>query len=339
MTDSEYRDALLEIARGKLFADIPEDPVNRADVTKRIFRKYAAFVHPDIRQGNAEAATAFIELQRQKDAALEVFNPFTFKTHKHVYEVNGLKHKGGMAEIYTANVDGKSVILKVPHNSRDNDLMNAEKSALQKVKFYEQLFESFAILDENRKRKNVTAFNDLFSSDGVTLEEIKKEYPHGVDPRIMVFILNRILESLAHSHACGLRHGAVTPNHVLINHRTHCGILLDWSNAGPPGRLISRDKKYAVYFPEEFPNHGFASDIYSAAKCAVMICGGYPCDNTISGGVPVPIRNFLNKALQPKPRMRFPTGLVAYDAFQQIVSNAYGPKKFVPLEIPTKKER
>jgi serine/threonine protein kinase len=336
-TDKIYMDALMRIADGSLFANLPEDAVEREDSAKKIFKRYAAKIHPDIRPGNSEAANAFIELQKQRDAALHKFEPFNLKTKKYVYAVNDLMHKGGMASIYSATVDGKPVILKVPHSSRDNDLMQAETTALKKFKFYEQLFESFYILDEHKKKKSVTAFKDVFGPYGFTLEEIKKEYPYGVDTRVMVFILNRILESLAIIHSEGLRHGAVTPNHVLINHANHNGILLDFTNAGAPGKLISSDKKCAAYFPPEFPAHGFSSDIYSAAKCAVMIVGGNPADNTIPGSLPLQIREFLNQALQPKPRSRFPDGLAAFDALQQAVSRAYGPKKFVPLEMPTRK--
>lgn len=341
---NDYQVALREIAAGKLFSGLPSDSEARKIEAEKIYRHYANLVHPDKRPHDSEAKEAFIELTRLKDIAIAplnrpVFTPFTFKTRKNVYEVTGLKHEGGLARIYEATVGTKPIILKVPRSSRDNDLMAAEVAAIKAVPVALTVFESFAILDEKKKRKSVTAFIDHFKSDGVTVLEIKKAHPGGVDPRIMAFIFNRVLQFLSMLHLQGLRHGAVTPNHILINYRTHGGYLLDLTNAGAPSaKLVSFDKTYADYFPPEFPYHGFSADLYCAAKSMLYLLGGDPERNSIPVCVPQPMCAFLNKCLQPKAYNRFRTALYAHSAFQETLSSTYGAKKFVTLDMPVKQK-
>ena len=252
--EKAYSQALWEIASGAVFSKLPKEPAEREAEIARIYKRYAALIHPDHRPGNTEAHAAFVELGKQKDKALDVsggtsdFKPFELKTRKGVYQVTELKRAGGLAKIYAATLKHVPVILKVPHSFKDNDLMLAEVASYNKVPYISKpaptlpfIIETFFVLDENKQKKAITVFRDYFGSEGVTLSKIREEYPLGVDSRVMAFIFNRVLEWLAHMHKSGLRHGAVTPNHVLINHMTHAGMVLDWTNAGnPASKLISR---------------------------------------------------------------------------------------------------
>ncbi len=79
-----------------------------------------------------------------------------------------------------------------------------------------------------------------------SLSAIEREYPGGVDGKIGVWMLTRLLELLGFVHRAGFVHGAVTPDHVLVHPRDHGATLVGWTLAqahagGPPLLGMPRD--------------------------------------------------------------------------------------------------
>ena len=74
-----------------------------------------------------------------------------------------------------------------------------------------------------------------------TLSAVEREHPAGVDGRIGVWLLTRLLELLGFVHRSGYVHGAVTPDHVLVHPRDHGATLIGWTlaqrHAGAPPLL------------------------------------------------------------------------------------------------------
>ncbi len=68
-----------------------------------------------------------------------------------------------------------------------------------------------------------------------TLSAVEREHPQGVDGRIGVWMLTRLLELLGFVHRSGYVHGAVTPDHVLIHPRDHGATLIGWTLAQTHG--------------------------------------------------------------------------------------------------------
>ena len=66
-----------------------------------------------------------------------------------------------------------------------------------------------------------------------TLVDVRRAYPNGVAGRTVVWMWRRVLDLLTWVHACGLAHGSVLPEHVLIHPRDHGAILVGWSHAAP----------------------------------------------------------------------------------------------------------
>ncbi len=297
----------------------------------------------------------------------ESAKPVVFKTAKNQYTILERVYSGGTAGLFHAVVTDKKgvstpALLKVPHSAQDNDLMEREAKAygLFKAKLKEistddegkkiarlfglrapHLIESLCLTEGGSKvKKTVNAFlvEPKFQSGWYTLEDIRTAFPSGVDPRIAVFIINRILESLTFAHAAGVLHRAVTPNHVLIHAESHMGQLVDWTASRAMNlsdKIPYMDKKYADFFAPEIAIDGAvrSSDIYMAAMCGVHILGG-DLKSGLPTTVPESIRVFLNKCLQPRPARRPHSAETAYQEFRKVAEGLYGPRKFIEFTMP-----
>jgi hypothetical protein len=295
------------------------------------------------------------------------FQPITFSTKKATYTALARIASGGMRGIFEGIVQLKGgaavpVILVVPHSPDDNDLMEREAKALKSLqakvkdlgkdatgkdiaeKFLMRiptLLESIKLEEPGVKKAktvNVFAVTKGYTTGWYTLEEIQRVYPNGVSPRVMCFIWNRILEGLTLAHAAGITHGAITPNHVIIQAAEHLGNILDWTAATSAGEKVPWvDDRYAAFQPEELI-HGRmpspATDIYMSAWCMVYLLGGDPTGREIPNTVPEPIREFLNKCLQPNRRLRPPDAATAYTQFRQVSEAVFGKRTFVGLAMP-----
>jgi hypothetical protein len=82
------------------------------------------------------------------------------------------------------------------------------------------------------------------------LAQVRKLYPRGVEPRVSVWMWRRILELLTFLHRSGVVHGAVAPEHVLIENGEHGVRLVGYGaarQAPPPGDDISMSARTIRY--------------------------------------------------------------------------------------------
>lgn len=119
-----------------------------------------------------------------------------------------------------------------------------------------------------------------YDKDMPDLNAVIKAYPSGIDERDMVWMFKRLLASLYITHSLGIVHGAVLPEHILLNLKTHGIVLIDWMhthNVGQPP-----DLKYDLYVnnKEYLPDYNVTEsnstsfDICMASKCMIKIIGG-----------------------------------------------------------------
>ncbi|MEI8339179.1 MAG: hypothetical protein WCF94_00770 [bacterium] len=291
-----------------------------------------------------------------------------FKTKKNSYVMGELLHAGGMCGIFDGTVqDLKSntmpAIFKVPHSVGDNDLLEREAKVLklfqQKIRelsekpetegaakgFSQRLptfLESIKLVQPSGEEKVINTFikKPGYETGWVTLEEIRQAYPEGVNTRVMVFIWNRILEGLSFAHLVGVRHCAITPNHVLIHPESHLGQIIDWTASCIDGAKVPYiDDRYKSFFPEEIldPNGmpSPSSDIFMSAWCMVYILGGDPKTGVIPASVEKPLQDLLNKCLQPKRRFRPGSAEILHGELKQAAKTLFGPSKFVQFVVPS----
>lgn len=69
-----------------------------------------------------------------------------------------------------------------------------------------------------------------------TAVEVRRQYGDRLDPRHGAWMFRRILELLVWLHASGFVHGAISPEHVVVNARDHGAMLVGWSRAAKADR-------------------------------------------------------------------------------------------------------
>ncbi len=243
---------------------------------KKTYRKFALQVHPDRAPAKmkAQAQKAVRKLNMLHDEAekrnqLGIYGqtdktpdakpaaaPITVTLGKKKYTITERLYEGDVCELFDCS---GNAILKIARNPRDNDLVQAEATALKALKSSDpkdshyvlqlpQLVDSFAINTKGLRRQA----NVISKLDGqyYTLADVIKKYPSGIDYRDAVWMIRRGLMVLGYAHMHGFIHGAVTPEHLLIRPKDHGGMLLDWCySVKEGGTVLAVAPKYKDYYP------------------------------------------------------------------------------------------
>lgn len=144
---------------------------------------------------------------------------------------------------------GERVVIKVLRHAEDEPLLANEQHVLRVLsRSSERGSEFFSTLLPQR-----VAYGRCEPSDGAptlaavlrepigfshTLSGLRRALPDGIDARHSIWIWRRALELLSWVHSSGTVHGAVLPEHLLINTQDHGARLVGWSCAGPVGSAL-----------------------------------------------------------------------------------------------------
>src|SRR6516164_8396933 len=109
----------------------------------------------------------------------------------------------------------------------------------------------------------------------------------------MAWMWRRLLVALGFAHRCGLVHGAVLPEHVLIQPHDHGLVLIDWAYAvaASPAtgeRVTAISAAYAAWYPAEIMRKeppAAGTDLAMAARCVVALLGGDPLQGALPAHV------------------------------------------------------
>lgn len=272
-----------------------------------LFREYSKLCHPDkfsdaLQKRNAEAL--FKRLNEWYQKALKKIedgtygdcsqiDPVTLTTKKHTYKLTREFASGEICELYEATDEaGVEVIVKICRLPKNNVLVKNEARILREIHevgakglkttklHIPKLIDSFDILDGSLKK----TVNVLPKYEGyISLAQLRAKYGP-LNIRDAAWMFNRLLESIMPAHYAGIIHGAIHPQHFMVDIRggsltEHNGILLDWSFAVEEGKKIpARTANQSCFAPELFhdPIARFGVDLYSAAMCMFKICPEYP---------------------------------------------------------------
>lgn len=194
------------------------------------------------------------------------------------------------------------------------------------------------VLDQFRTAEGLpgTVFDFL---DGFTLEQLRARFPQGVEPRHGLWILRRGLSALGYAHSRGLLHGHLTPTHILVRPQDHNIWLLGWSRAiqRPSETGQGFQVRDPIYSPPE-AHQGKpplpSSDLWSLARCLILLLGGDPQRETLPAAVPERLERFLRFLLKESPLQRPQDAWELYHALEKIRDELYGPHKFVEFIVP-----
>lgn len=339
MNAPELDEALARLGRARVPADLFGD--DEAEAARR-YRTLARLVHPDATGGRTR--DAFIRLNglwrayNRDDTTL-------ITTRRHAYRLTGDPIGGDLAELYTARAEpGRDVLLKMPRDRRDSDLVEREAVALRQLPrdgdgkflpYVPRLVESFRHRDATtgtQRRVNAIAALDGFHS----LASVGRAFPDGVDPRDVAWMWRRLLVGLGFAHRAGVLHGAVLPDHVMIHPGKHGLVLVDWcysvpgcyAHADPSGRVPAMVDHHADRYPPEVPGRRRASpatDIFMATRCMTDLMGDK---------APKAMRSFARGCTLPAQNRRPSDAWRLLAELDELLEKLYGPRRFRPFHLP-----
>ena len=320
---------------------------------KQQYHLLAMRVHPDRHQNCPVATEAFRLLQQwfavaQQQVIQRVQGvPLVITTAKARYVSQDGPWAGDLCDLYPAATDQRRVLLKVVRSASNNDLIVREAQVLQRIDralagqpvraHFPTLIEAIQLRDAAGVERYVNVLS--YEDDYVSLTEVMRLYPAGIQAADAAWMFNRILAALGVIHQLELVHGAVTPDHVLIRLQDHNGLLLDWCYSVPMGEpLKAMNLAYRVDYPPEVAARQpatAATDLYMAARCLVRLLGGDPQTGEVPVHVPKAIQRLLRSCLLPAPARRANDAWELFDEFHTILEQLYGPPCFRPFLLPS----
>lgn len=251
-------------------------------------------------------------------------------------------HKPGATdwEILIEDDEGtiRDVFIKVAEDTSNNDLIENEVSKLNRIfplgakeeGFLRYLPQSLGTFEVAGKRAHV-----LSRIDGhISLAQIIKEYPAGIDYRDLAWMFKRSLEGIGFAHKHKITHGALLPEHILVHPTGHGAKLVDWSYSveiNTPLRAIVGG--YRTYYPSEVFDRRpctFTLDIFMLGKICIKMLGGIPDTNEIPDTVPLPFRKLLLDMVHAERNMRPSNAWDLHEEFDQVLRDLVGKPTYRP---------
>ncbi|GAA0728895.1 serine/threonine protein kinase [Dactylosporangium roseum] len=294
------------------------------DDPARAYRRLARLTHPDTAgPSGAKAFARLAELWRSRGA---------IRSAKGVYSTAVLDWTGDLANLYRVP-DGH---LKLVRDPSCNDLLAREAAALRRLAergdprylpYVPRLVDTFRHKERGvARRANViaTSVGGLHS-----LAEVAAKRPHGLDPRDAAWMWRRLLVALGLAHRAGVIHGAVLPEHVLIEPDDHGVVLVDWcySAAEPDQRIAAIVPRYRDHYPAEVLGRGTPGPYTDLAMAARVMA------DLIGDRAPKPLRRFADGCRLASPRQRPDDAWRLLSEFDELLHRLYGPRKFRPFTI------
>jgi serine/threonine protein kinase len=288
------------------------------------YRRLLKVVHPDVAPAEARVTATRIAA---KLTALRGAQR-TLTTRRATYRLGDLIARGDLADLIALDDDK---LLKLPRRPADNDLMRAEATALATLRrdgdprhraYAPQVIETFVHEDGAGARR-----------EALVLERLTGFVPltgmlHKLDARDVAWMWRRLLTGLGWAHRAGLVHGAVLPEHVLIQPEEHGVVLVDWCYSVTPGTpvpaIVSRYR--ATYPPEVLAKQPAtaAIDIYQAGGLMLALIEEPPAA----------LRRFVAGCRYAAPRMRPQDAWQLLAEFDELLEKLYGPRKFRHFTVP-----
>jgi hypothetical protein len=312
-----------------LFGPRTTDPAERKQVRRR-YHALASVLHPDVvgpRDTRAHAASA--ELTRLhhewlRGAIVEL------RTKTGVYRIGEPFAVGSIANLYEA--DGPHVV-KVVRNPALNPLLHGEWLALRALEsftdrnqwlrpFYPRLLDtSGGVAKGSRAFTVLEPLVDGF----VTLADVRRAFPDGLDGRDYAWMHRRLLKALAGAHQIGLVHGAVTAENVLVHPEQHGIVLAGWSFAVESGQRLLATSRTISYPPEVQAGEAVtaATDVHMAHTLMIdLLQAGEHRQITFARG-----------CTQDRPERR-PDAADLLGEYDDLLEELYGPRVFRSFALP-----
>jgi hypothetical protein len=290
------------------------------------YRTLAKLVHPDAAGPRGTKAFARLaELWRNRGE---------IRSDRGVYSTATLDFRGDLANLYRVP-EGH---LKLVRDPACNDLMAREAAALRRLAehgdprylvYVPRLVDAFRHRPdaaEKPRRGNVVA---LSAGHLHSLAEVAEKRPHGLDPRDAAWMWRRLLVALGLAHRAGVVHGAVLPEHVLIEPDEHGLVLVDWCHSaiGPAERNPALVTARREWYPSEViakAAPGPGTDIAMATRCMTYLMGPR---------IPDALRAFAAGCMAAALRQRPDDAWRLLTELDEALRRLYGARTFRPFTL------
>lgn len=293
------------------------------DDPARAYRRLARLVHPDrVGPAGTRAFARLSQIWRERGR---------IRSREGVYATADLRFTGDLANLYRVP-EGH---LKLARDPACNDLMAREAAALRRLAergdprylpYVPRLVDAFRHKDGGvTRRANVVATADRLHS----LAEVARKRPGGLDPRDAAWMWRRLLVALGLAHRAGVVHGAVLPEHVLVEPHDHGVVLVDWcySATGPGERVAAIVPRYRDRYPAEVLDRGTPGPYTDLAMAARLMA------DLMGDGAPKPLRRFADGCQLASPRQRPDDAWKLLGELDELLHRLYGPRRFRPFTI------
>lgn len=345
-------------------------------VLRRQFGTLAKLIHPDVVADvdKAKAGLAFRQLNQLRldaDTAITAGTydrPFTngrSSTNGHVHSSGPTvlqsatdtyhleptpKWRGDFSALYRARSIGtnQAVIIKIAATPPDNARLEYEANFLTRFRgrtaravlaklepFLPRLTDTFMVAADGgrRYRANVTVEKPGL----VSVTDIRRAFPDGLDPRDAAWIFRRTLAHTIAARMAGVVHGAIVPDHILVEPIKHEPLHIGWTTAVEHGQpittVINRWREF--YPPEVFRKQpaDHRTDLYMAGQTMVYLLGGDTKRKTLPKSLPAPVAKIIRQCLDDDPTRRPNDGRVVLDDFTNAIAAVWG-RTYRPLTLP-----
>jgi len=318
---------------------------------KILFNAYAKMVHPDTVHGSqkyiAEQAmmllnnlNALAQEEYEKDiyGVTDVLDLYSKSTPLFEFKLDGKSQKfyehvfkGDVGNLYKGTNREYIIYLKVAADPADNDLIDAEFRTLDAVKHH-----ALPIVEHQLMINNCAAFI-MREVEGTPLLKLMEEYPNGVDPEHVMWMLERLFNVVGYLHSNRIVHGNLKPEHIIINKRIHNVSILGFSLC-----ITDADKPTArykivndIYSPPEVSKTARVmpcADIYAIGKLAILLLGGDVKTNGMPANVDEHIRAFVRKLITHDYADRPNDAWVLWDEVIALRTKLYKDERFKTLK-------
>jgi hypothetical protein len=357
-----------------IFGPLPDgDLKGKEKALKKQFHFLARMVHPDYAKGHESIATEAFKLLNDLHARAEAAlaagiydSPFVSMKAPEDTELvsaNGAYRlaknafrTGDFAAIYRGQLVGlnRSVLAKISLEPSLNSWLEREAMILTRFrdakagnpllgirKFVPDLVDTFLIAGPvgTRYRVNILGIRDGF----VSVADIIQAYPAGLRPAEAAWVARRIIAQTLAASMAGVVHGAITPDHVLVDPTTHEPMHIGWAHsiddpAKRGGRITHVIDRWRDYYPPEVfdkKTSDHRTDLYMAGKTIVQLVGGDVKRNTLPASVPDEMRRIIVRLVEKIPDRRPRDGKAYLDEFTRVVRKIWGTA-YLPLTMPVR---
>ncbi len=300
---------------------------------------------------NALKQRAVIKIQRNLygEARQPELREYTsvIRTSQREYFVTELRWEGESADIYHAYYcdpadllkPWKEAALKIIADSAHNPLVANEQAFYQQMAhFCFPTYLDYFQVDGKR------AIALAYISESCDLLELRHRYQakHGSPglPQAHLFwILDRFLGALGLLHENGILHGNLQPDNLLVQPKTHNGLLIDFLHCrispSPDTVLDVVNPAYCApeVFTRRFKPHP-VSDIYALGRCMIELLGGHGASLDERLPLDPRLRVFLQKMTLPDPARRAADAWGLAEELKLLRRAIYGASiPFISLEL------